>query len=255
MPVHRPADRLVLPPPDAEKFQTVCHYCIVGCGYKVYKWPEGQAGGLRPEENALGVDYTKPVAPLSADWIAPAHQTVIAERDGRRFNIAIVPDKECVVNKGNHSGRGGTLGASLYRPDGPTSGRLTHPLVYRATDQVVTTWDDAIDLTARVIYGSIQRDGNNSIFMKVFDHGGGGGGFENNWAVGKFFFEAVQTVNCSIHNRPAYNSEVHASRDMGVPELNYAYVDAQLADTIVLWGANSFETQTNWSTWCPTCGE
>jgi len=245
MPVHRPADRVPLPPTTAEKFQTVCHYCIVGCGYHVYKWPEGQAGGLRPEENALGVDYTQPVAPLKAGWIAPAHHAVITERDGRRFNIAIVPDQECVVNKGHHSGRGGTLGSSLYRPDGPTNTRLTHPLVYRATDQVTTTWDDALDLTARVIYGSIQRDGNDSIFMKIFDHGGGGGGFENNWAVGKFFFDAVQTVNCSIHNRPAYNSEVHASRDMGVPELNFAYVDAELTDTMVLWGCNSYETQTN----------
>ncbi|GAB4435361.1 MAG: arsenate reductase (azurin) large subunit [Chloroflexi bacterium OHK40] len=245
MPVHRPADRLVLPPADAELFKTVCHYCIVGCGYNVYKWPEGQAGGLLPAENALGVDFTQPVAPLSGNWIAPAHHSVITERDGRRFNIAIVPDKECVVNKGQHSGRGGTLGASLYRPDGPTSTRLTHPLVYRATDQVPTTWDDAVDLVARVIYGSIVRDGNDSIVMKVFDHGGGGGGFENNWAMGNFFHRSVQTINASIHNRPAYNSEVHASRDMGVPELNHAYVDAELADTIVLWGANSYETQTN----------
>ncbi len=245
MPVYRPSDRLVLPPVDAEKYQTVCHYCIVGCGYHVYKWPEGRSGGLLPDQNALGVDFTKQVAPLSGDWIAPAHHSVITERDGRRYHIAIVPDKECVVNKGHHSARGGTLGSSLYRPDGPTHVRLTHPLVYRATEQVPTTWDDAIDLTARVIYGSIQRDGNNSIFMKIFDHGGGGGGFENNWAVGKFFFNAVQTINCSIHNRPAYNSEVHASRDMGVPELNFAYVDAELADTIVLWGANSYETQSN----------
>ncbi|KAB8333745.1 arsenate reductase (azurin) large subunit [Scytonema tolypothrichoides VB-61278] len=245
MPVYRPADRLPLPTADAQQFKAVCHYCIVGCGYNIYKWPEGQAGGLAPDQNALGVDYRQLVGPLTGDWVAPAHHTVITERDGRRFNIVIKPDKECVVNKGQHSGRGGTLAASLYRPDGPTSNRLTHPLVYRATDQIATTWDDAIDLTARVIYGSIAASGNDSIFMKIFDHGGGGGGFENNWAVGKFFFEGVQTVNCSIHNRPAYNSEVHASRDMGVPELNHAYVDAELADTIVLWGANSYETQSN----------
>jgi arsenite oxidase large subunit len=245
MPVYRPTDRLPLPPADAQTFKAVCHYCIVGCGYNIYKWPEGQAGGFAPAENALGVDYTTFVGPLTGDWIAPAHHTVITERDGSRFNVVIKPDKECVVNKGQHSGRGGTLAASLYRPDGPTNTRLTHPLVYRATDQLPTTWDDVIDLTARVIYGSMERDGNDSIFMKIFDHGGGGGGFENNWAVGKFFFEGVQTINCSIHNRPAYNSEVHASRDMGVPELNFAYEDAELADTIVLWGANSYETQSN----------
>jgi arsenite oxidase large subunit len=245
MPVYRPADRKPLPPANAQQVKAVCHYCIVGCGYNVYKWPEGQAGGFKPDENALGVDFTKPVAAISGDWIAPSHHTVITERDGARYNVAIVPDKECSVNQGHHSVRGGTLADSLYRPDGPTANRLHYPLVYRATDQVTTTWEDSLDLTARVLLGAIKRDGNNAIFMKIFDHGGGGGGFENNWAVGKFFFNAVQTVNCSIHNRPAYNSEVHASRDMGVPELNYAYIDAELADTIVLWGANSYETQTN----------
>ena len=39
-----------------------------------------------------------------------------------------------------------------------------------------------------------------------------------------------------IHNRPAYNSEVHSTRDMGVGELNYAYEDYGLTDTIVLIG-------------------
>jgi hypothetical protein len=96
-----------------------------------------------------------------------------------------------------------------------------------------------------VLKQSIDTDGPNSVFMKFFDHGGGGGGFENNWAVGKLFFTGVRTIMCSIHNRPAYSSEVHGSRDMGVPELNNAYVDAVVADTLVIWGANPYETQTN----------
>ena len=56
-----------------------------------------------------------------------------------------------------------------------------------------------------------------------------------------------------IHNRPAYNSEVHATRDMGVGELNNCYEDAELADTIVAVGANSLETQTNYflNHWIP----
>ena len=47
----------------------------------------------------------------------------------------------------------------------------------------------------------------------------------------------------SIHNRPAYNSEVFASGDAGVAALPSAYLDAELADTILLIGANSYETQ------------
>jgi len=49
-----------------------------------------------------------------------------------------------------------------------------------------------------------------------------------------------------IHNRPAYNSECHATRDMGVGELNNSYEDSEVADCLVYIGANSYETQTNY---------
>ncbi|MDP6263557.1 MAG: biotin/lipoate--protein ligase family protein, partial [Rhodospirillales bacterium] len=78
------------------------------------------------------------------------------------------------------------------------------------------SWNDAADLGARVIKAVIDRWGPDAVGMKFFDHGGGGGGFENNWAVGRFFFTGVGTRAASIHNRPAYNSEVHAAGDAGV---------------------------------------
>jgi arsenite oxidase large subunit len=53
----------------------------------------------------------------------------------------------------------------------------------------------------------------------AFDHGGAGGGYENTWGTGKLYFGAMKVKNIRIHNRPAYNSEVHATRDMGVGEL------------------------------------
>lgn len=31
-------DRIALPPKDAQKTNMTCHFCIVGCGYHVYKW-------------------------------------------------------------------------------------------------------------------------------------------------------------------------------------------------------------------------
>ena len=49
----------------------------------------------------------------------------------------------------------------------------------------------------------------------------------------------MKVKNIRIHNRPAYNSEVHATRDMGVGELNNCYEDAELADTIVAVGTNA----------------
>ncbi len=59
-------DRIPIPPKDAQKFTTVCQYCNVGCGYYVYRWPVGKEGGLKPEENALGIDFTKQGVALSA---------------------------------------------------------------------------------------------------------------------------------------------------------------------------------------------
>ncbi len=56
----------------------------------------------------------------------------------------------------------------------------------------------------------------------------------------------MKIKNIRIHNRPGYNSEVHATRDMGVSELNNACEDAELADTLVGVGTNALETQTNY---------
>jgi arsenite oxidase large subunit len=89
--------------------------------------------------------------------------------------------------------------------------------------------------------------------FNCFDHGGGGGGFENTWGTGKLMFSAIGTSMVRIHNRPAYNSECHASRDMGIGELNNSYEDAEIADTLLVAGANPYETQTNYflAHWLP----
>jgi len=44
--------------------------------------------------------------------------------------------------------------------------------------------------------------------------------YENTWGTGKLYFGAMKVKNIRIHNPAAYNSEVHATRDMGVGELN-----------------------------------
>ena len=52
-------DRITLPPANAQKTNMTCHFCIVGCGYHTYKWPVGKEGGLKADQNALGVDFSK----------------------------------------------------------------------------------------------------------------------------------------------------------------------------------------------------
>ena len=84
-------DRVALPPTDAQKTNLTCHFCIVGCGYHVYKWPENQEGGRAPDENALGLDFRKQLPPLAVT-MTPAMQNTITDKDGKRYNIMIVPD-------------------------------------------------------------------------------------------------------------------------------------------------------------------
>jgi arsenite oxidase large subunit len=223
----------------------VCQFCIVGCGYRVYKWPLARSGGPAPEDNALGLDLRKQ-QPAMGTWISPNMHSVVTDKDGSRHHIAIIPDNTCHVNEGLSSVRGAGLAQTLYAPDRATRVRLGDPLIDQGAGQVKATWGQAVDLGSRVVKAVIDRWGPDAVGMKFFDHGGGGGGFENNWAVGRFFFSGIGTRSASIHNRPAYNSEVHAAADAGVAALTNSYLDAELADTILVVGANPYETQTNY---------
>lgn len=236
-------DRIPLPPKDAEVKNVTCEFCIVGCGYKAYKWPVGKEGGLKASENALGVDFTKQ-APVNSSWASPNMVNVIEEK-GKKYNVMVIPDHDCEVNSGLNSVRGGLLASTLFTAVGDTNDRLKEPMIYRGEKLYETTWAEATGLLAKVIAKVLQNDSPNDIAMATFDHGGGGGGFENTWGTGKLFFTAIGTISARIHNRPAYNSEVHSSREMGIGELNSSYYDCQLADTIMMIGTNPVECQTN----------
>ena len=110
-------DRVALPPVSAQKTNLVCHFCIVGCGYHVYKWPENQEGGRAPNQNALGLDFRKQLPPLALT-MTPAMTNVITDHGGQRSNIMILPDKNCSVNQGLSSTRGGQLAKAMYTSDG-----------------------------------------------------------------------------------------------------------------------------------------
>ncbi|MGC2131329.1 MAG: arsenate reductase (azurin) large subunit [Candidatus Aquilonibacter sp.] len=230
-----------VPPRDAQQFQTGCKYCIVACGYRVYKWPVGRNGGAAPSQNAFGIDLSQP---NTAQWISPSMFNVI-EENGRKYNVAIIPDNNCVVNSGLNSVRGGTMGLTVYRKEGPTSARLQHPLVW-AHGQQEASWDDAVEIVARVTHQLLAKDGPDSIGVKFSDHGGQGGGYEFTWSTGKFFYQSVKTTMATVHNRPTVFGEPMASRDMGIPELNIAYEDGEIADTIVIFGADPYSDQTNY---------
>lgn len=238
----RQIDRLPIPPKDAKVHNVTCHYCIVGCGYKAYTWPRNKQGTTK--SNAFGIDLGKQQG-ADGTWIAPSMYNIVRQ-NGEDVHLAVVPDHDCAVNSGLGSVRGARMAEN--RPSyvtGTQQQRLGDPLVWRNGVWQPTSWDDALDLVARVTARVVTQGSEDDLVVSMFDHGGSAGGYENTWATGKLYFESMKVKNCRIHNRPAYNSEVHSTRDMGVDELNYAYKDYQVTDTIFIVGANPLETQTN----------
>ena len=234
---------LPIPPKDAEVHNTVCQYCTVGCGYVAYTWPVGTRGGERANENAFGVDLSQPQPMLGGLVYTESMHQVVRRRDGRAMHVVIIPAGNSPINpKRDHSSRGATNALTTFAKDKGTAERLQTPLLRVGDALEPVSWDDALTVLAAVIKGTRDAHGNDGLTAKAFDHGGGGGGFENNYAVGKLFFTGLGMTNVAIHNRPAYNSEVWGSRDRGVHELHYSAQDARVCDTLVLWGCNSYET-------------
>lgn len=238
----RQIDRLPIPPADAKVHNVTCHYCIVGCGYKAYTWPRNKQGTTT--DNAFGMDLGQQ-QPADGTWIAPSMYNMV-QQDGKDVHLAVVPDQDCVVNSGLVSIRGGRMAEN--RPSkvtGTQQQRLSDPLVWRNGVWQPTSWDDALDLVARVTARIVTEGSEDDLLLSMFDHGGSAGGYENTWGTGKLYFDSMKIKNARIHNRPGYNSEVHSSRDMGVDELQYQYSDYEVTDTIMIVGANPLETQTN----------
>src|SRR3990167_4611968 len=239
----RNIDRLPIIHAGAKEHNVTCHYCIVGCGYKAYTWPLKKQGTT--DSNWMGEDLSKQQGAETEAWYAPSMYNVV-KQNGADVHLVIKPDVNCQVNSGLGSIRGARM-AENRRSDvtGSQKQRLTDPMVWRYGTWQPTSWDDALDLVARVTARVIDKDNEDDLFVSMFDHGGSAGGYENTWGTGKLYFQSMKVNHCLIHNRPAYNSEVHSTRDMGVGELNYAYEDYGLTDTIFLIGANPLETQTN----------
>ncbi|WP_428026366.1 arsenate reductase (azurin) large subunit [Arcobacter sp.] len=235
-------DRLPIPVANAEVKNVTCEFCIVGCGYKSYKWPLGKEGTYK--NNAFGIDLSKQQETYG-QWCSERMFNTITDRDGKKYNLMVVPDQNCVVNVGQNSVRGGMMGVSTFNASSPTKDRLKEPQIYRGGMLIDSSWKETSSLIAKVYKKIIDNDGADEISHKTFDHGGGGGGFENTWGTGKLFHTAIGTKSASIHNRPAYNSEVHSTREMGIGELNSSYYDTSISDTMLIIGCNPYECQTN----------
>ena len=242
-------DELPVPPKSAKVHTSACQFCNVGCGYKIYTWPV----------SAKPVRTGAPKGPLG-EWISPAMVTR-AKVGGRECYVAVVPDRDCVVNRGDHSPRGGTNALTVYTKrkhplTNPTE-RLLHPMARDSKGGQLkqVSWDEALNRVADAINAALGNRGPSSIGLWGADHLSP----EMNFASTKLFFAprprglydpslgpdkgvAVR----AIHNRPKWNSEhpILAAHFGSASSLLYSYRDYELADTILLSGANSYETGT-----------
>jgi arsenite oxidase large subunit len=88
----RHIDRLPIVPKDAKEFNVVCHYCIVGCGYKAYTWSANKQGGTAPGENKFGVDLGKQQSAETIAWYAPSMYNIV-QQNGEDVHIVISPTR------------------------------------------------------------------------------------------------------------------------------------------------------------------
>ncbi|WP_017755308.1 molybdopterin oxidoreductase family protein [Calidifontibacillus oryziterrae] len=238
---------LPIPPETAKKFTTVCQYCCVGCGYNVTVWPVS-------ESKTDGGSWPKPV--MGEPWAGPETIAVTTIEDVESY-VSIVPDQECVVNKGDHSIRGGNNAQAIYsnskQPLTDTANRVKMPKINKNGAFVEVSWDEALELIADKMAETIKTHGPGGIGIWQADHETP----ENNYVGCKFAFSPKPVglydpeltpekgiPHRAIHNRPKFASEVPSYEDIfGSTEfMMYSYDDAEIAEVVLLAGANTYET-------------
>ena len=232
-------DKAPLPPKNAEVLTTCCDYCIVACGYKVYRWPVGTPdGGPRASENAFGVDF--PTGAMQA-WVAPTQYNVV-QHNGKPHNVVIIPDKDSkAVNFGGDSSiRGGTIAQKCYNPKKPTSDRLMSPLIRINGTLQPVSWDTALDVAAELIRHTVKTHGANAYAMKMYSYQF----VENTYALSKFAKGGVNTANFTFHDTPADVTSTPGFRDAGFDNFGPAYKDWGDAEVLMICGTDPYETKT-----------
>ena len=79
----RQTDRLPIIPADAKEHNVVCHYCIVGCGYKAYTWDIDKQGTTDPSGNKFGVDLSKQQPARDRGLVRACRCTTSSGRTGK----------------------------------------------------------------------------------------------------------------------------------------------------------------------------
>lgn len=237
-PYYIPEDQVPLPPKGSEVLTTACDYCIVACGYKVYRWPTSTpSGGPRANENAFGEDF--PVGTMGW-WVAPTQHNVVMH-GGKPHHVVIVPDHDAkVVNIGGDSSiRGGTLAGKCYNPQTPTADRLQTPMIRMYGVLMPVSWDFALDIAAEISKHVIKKHGANAYSVKTFSYQY----MENTYAITKFALRSINTANFTFHDTPSDVTSTPGFRDAGFDNFSAAYQDWADAEVLFMVGTDPYETK------------
>ncbi|MBI3148412.1 MAG: molybdopterin-dependent oxidoreductase [Betaproteobacteria bacterium] len=212
------------PPKGADQFTTACDYCVVGCAYRVWRWPV-KAGGAP--------DDTVP-------WANPAQHNLISWR-GEAHHVLVLPDPEAhAVNPGgNHSMRGGTLAQKCHNPTNRTRERLGTPLLRVAGQLVPVSWDAAIEIMARVSQHVLKHHGEHAWGIKAYSYQY----FENTYAITKLAFDAVGTPAFAPHDKCANTNDAAGLDDAGLEAFAPSYEDWGACEVLFCSGTDPFETK------------
>lgn len=235
-----PKDKVPVPPKDAEVFTTACDYCIVACGYKVYRWPVGKDGGPKGDQNAFGVDF--PVGMMAGTWVSPNQHNIVSV-NGKPHHVAVIGDKDTqAVNlNGDHSIRGGTIAQKCYNPKTLTKDRLLHPMLRVNGKLTKVSWDDALDIMAEVSKYVIDKYSENAWAMKMYSYQY----WENTHALTKLALRAVETAAFAVHDQPTgHGPDTPGMADAGIDNFSASYEDWSTADVLFISGTDPFETKT-----------
>ena len=233
-----PEDRVPLPPPDADVMTTACDYCIVGCGYKAYRWPVGKEGGAKASQNALKADF--PSGIMSGKWISPNMHN-ITNYDGKPHHVVVIPDGDSkVVNiGGEHSIRGGAIAQKLYNPNKQTAQRLTSPMMRVRGSLKAVSWDTAFEVMAGVSKHVLDKYGEHAWGMKSYSYQY----FENTYAISKLAFQSIGTPAFAPHDKPGPGKDTPGIDFSGIIPFSASYEDWGAADVIFFSGTDPYETK------------
>ena len=239
-PYYIPEQNVPLPPKDADVITTACDYCIVACGYNVYRWPVkgGKNGGTKAAENAFGADF--PVEVLGP-WVAPNQHNIVLHK-GEPHHVVILPDKstKAVNIDGDSSLRGGCIAQKCYNPQKATRDRLTTPLMRIHGILQPVTWDLALDVAAAVANHVLSKHGPLAYAVKTHSYQY----LENTYAIKKYALRYINTPNFAFHDGPSPVSSTPGFRDAGFDNFGPSYQDWKDAETLLICGTDPYETKT-----------